>query len=216
MLLNPLLDLNGTLTVHKSQKEWWKLSKQKKSKLFQPKKNKLGTDGLVDWETGVFQDNYGGDIVFQHILFQRRVKNKLTLSIKIIGLLQVRLNKLYRKLLKSLEFQKNNLSFNKIMMFLILGSALGFSHSLLLNGQTQNIKILKLSSQIKCSKQVKIFCSSGSQEWLWCHFGLQIRLHSMKSFSILWFVTVKETKCQNQEVMSLILWKLLKELVLIT
>lgn len=197
-----------------SQREWWKLSKPNKSKSSQLKNNKHGTDGLVDWETGVFQDSYGGDIEFQLILFQRKVKNKPIHLIKTTGLLLAHTNKHWKRPHKSLVFLRNNSSSNKIMMFLIPGSAQGFSPSLLLNGQTPNIKITRLSSLIKCLKQEKISCSSGSQEWLWCHSGLLIRLLLMKSFSILWFVTVKETKCQNQEETLLILWKLLKELVL--
>jgi hypothetical protein len=43
------------------------LSKIRNLKLFPLKKNKHGTDGLVGLEIGVFQDSYGGGIVYLHI-----------------------------------------------------------------------------------------------------------------------------------------------------
>ncbi len=131
-------------------------------------------------------------------------------------MLLVQRNKRWKRLRISLVFLKISFILNKIMMFSIHGSVLDCSLSLHSSGLILNTRISSHSSPIKCYKQERTFYSFGSQEWSCCHSGLLTRLHSMKFYCILWYVIVRETRCQNQEVTLLIHYKLSKAQVSIT
>ena len=165
---------------------------------------------------GVFPDNFGGDIGFQHIIATKKEIDLRKVPPQIIGLLPEILKKLSKKHRNYWDYLWNKLESNKILMYSTPGTAQVSSHSQQWTCLIKSILISRLSSQIPSWKLATIFCSSGWLEWSWCHYGWQISFPSSKCFFILWFVTVRVKRCQNQEEMWWILWKSLTVLLLKT